>query len=129
MPGHLSNVSVTVIDHHEAPVPEIFQVVGSHNGEWSRLTAAIPMDNPYCSCKLTRDAGLESGGSLVRLVADFGDNQTASETARLEALYWAFARHYRADIQCFFDPVLVRHDPSELEHRVPDRPALDETNR
>ena len=31
------------------------EVVTSYSTPW--LTAATPMDNPYCSCKLTRVAG------------------------------------------------------------------------
>ena len=46
-------------EHRADPGPK------GREGEESRPTAAVPMENPYCSCKLTR--GREGGPSKYRL--------------------------------------------------------------
>ena len=51
-PGHERYLHYVFVEaEHD---PENAPVVMWSNGGESRLTAAIPMDNPYCSCELTR---------------------------------------------------------------------------
>ena len=48
-PGLAARRAAAVVGRGDPSVFDLFEYPGE-----SRLTAAIPMDNPHCSCKLTR---------------------------------------------------------------------------
>ena len=60
---------------------ELFR--GGRRGRESWLTAAIPMDNPYCSCKLTRVRRVAEEAILANGVARLRPGETFLEVAKL----------------------------------------------
>ena len=100
----------------QVPEPGPMDMLGSQ----VRLTAAIPMENPYCSCKLTRPAGLAD--HLQRLkVLELHVTQTQTRDAA--AMSRAALLSLKHPCHSTFPPPRLLREV-RCDHSTPKRPAV-----